>query len=53
MAIAIMQLCIYNGLPGAQGEQVAHYFEFTFAPRIHVPRVKLWLQGPTVWADWR
>jgi len=30
MAIAIMQLCIYNGLPGAQGEQVAHYFEFTF-----------------------
>ncbi|CAE7325185.1 CSN8 [Symbiodinium sp. CCMP2456] len=30
MAIAIMQLCIYNGLPGAQGEQLAHYFEFAF-----------------------
>ena len=34
MAIAIVQLCIYNGLPGAQGEQLAHYFEFAFAPRI-------------------
>ncbi|OLP79064.1 COP9 signalosome complex subunit 8 [Symbiodinium microadriaticum] len=30
MAIAIVQLCIYNGLPGAQGEQLAHYFEFAF-----------------------
>ncbi|CAE7653775.1 CSN8, partial [Symbiodinium pilosum] len=30
MAIAVSQLCIYNGLPGDIAEQVAHYFEFTF-----------------------